>query len=634
MRVSRNVPALITLVSVRVMVVSLLSLVVWAVLLVEQWVWKGGLIRVPIPLGGAEGLPLPLLYWLSVAGYTWAYGNFFHFPCRERGPRAVLLGFGLHLFVLIASLAWYLEGNSEVTLSRWYLLYWKTIWAAAIAVGLAGFGRALAQWSRARAADPWLFFLPLIGGYLALWISAATMPIALTMAATAGGLALLGSVRIHRLRTWGGWLRDRLANERLLVSLIVLVALALRLFYTSRVISDPSFLSTGSDGPIYDALAWAIVQGQPAPVESLPWWAVQLFSPGYVRFLALIYWLVGRSYVAVCAVQSVFGAAACVLLYAVAKRLFGRSVARLSALFGAVSFPMVFAAAAIGHQAMDLVWTLAVVWCLLRYLDDPARWGRWIVGIGLLLGWAALTREGNIAFWMFLIGWFLLGMRVKLGWRLALLHVSGLSLGFLVVLLPFTWSGGGGIFDRLDHIWFHYQHTSTHINAWFNPWRDPEAAWALFQEQPLNVVVKVGEAMLGNFTAMFLHQDYGSFDPVFLVRGSPHYYGMWFYALSVAFFGLWVVCWGAFQRPAERLDWWLIILLLASRTAVHLVFASAYRYRVPLEPYLIMLAAVGLAQLLSATRDRRGRVASRGRSERVDARWEGRPRLRHAASPA
>ena len=77
---------------------------------------------------------------------------------------------------------------------------------------------------------------------------------------------------------------------------------------------------------------------------------------------------------------------------------------------------------------------------------------------------------------------------------------------------------------------------------------------------------------------------------------------MWCYAFSLAFFGLGVVCWGAFRRPVERLGWWLIIILLGSRTAVHLVLVSAYRYRVPLEPYLIMLAAVGFTQLLRATK--------------------------------
>jgi hypothetical protein len=575
---------------------------------VEVWRWGGGLIRLPIPIGGAAGLPVPLVSWLGIAVYTACFDSLFGISPGTRWGAAVRLGLVLHALMLLARQASYMASVPPVELASWYLRYWQAVWAATLTGGMAGMIWCIGCWWRARTADPWLFLSPLLAGYAVVWLISWRLAPALVLGATLAGVALFAAGRVSVLRAAWIQLGKAAGKERVFLVLVFLAALVLRLFYTARVMRDPNFLNTGSDGPTYDALAWALVQGQPAPVESLPWWAVQFFSPGYVRFVALIYWLAGRSYVAVCTVQAVLGATACVLMYAVAKRLFSQPTARIASVFGVLNFPMIFAAAAIGHQAMDLFLTLAVVWCLLQYLKRPEQWGRWLVGIGLLLGWAAVTREGNVAFWVFLIGWFLLGMRVKLGWRRALLHVFGLSLGFLVVLLPCIWGGGGGILARLDLQWFYLQHSSTHINTWFNPWRNPEAAWALFQGQPLNVMVKVGEAIWGNFTAMFMNQDYGSFDLVFLVRGSPYYYGMWFYAFFLAFFGLEVVCRAAFRRPVEHLGWWLIIALLVSRTAVHLVFESAYRHRVPLEPYLIMLAAVGATQLFS-----------RGRSTLVDA---------------
>ena len=38
----------------------------------------------------------------------------------------------------------------------------------------------------------------------------------------------------------------------------------------------------------------------------------------------------------------------------------------------------------------------------------------------------------------------------------------------------------------------------------------------------------------------------------------------------------------------------VILLVLASRTLVHLLLEAHYRHRVPMEPYLIMLAAYGV----------------------------------------
>jgi len=118
----------------------------------------------------------------------------------------------------------------------------------------------------------------------------------------------------------------------------------------------------------------------------------------------------------------------------------------------------------------------------------------------------------------------------------------------------------------------------------------------------------VGEAVAGNFNAMFLNQDYGSFDPVFLVRGSPYYFGMWWYAYCLAFVGLGLLLYQAWRTPIEHLGWWLIVGLLVSRALVHLFFESTYRHRVPLEPYLIMLAAFGLTQLLASPRRVTARV--------------------------
>jgi hypothetical protein len=55
---------------------------------------------------------------------------------------------------------------------------------------------------------------------------------------------------------------------------------------------------------------------------------------------------------------------------------------------------------------------------------------------------------------------------------------------------------------------------------------------------------------------------------------------------------------GARTALASRAPWGPVWAVLAYHTAVHAVFLTTLRYRVPLEPFLCLLAAVGAAPYL------------------------------------
>lgn len=575
------------------MLLGLLAVGLCALLWMETTHWRGGILRLPFPIALGRGLPVPLFYWIGVLLYSWASSDLLGLPRQSQRTRALWLGFGLHAMALIAALPWWFAtpGAEFPGLTVWYVRYWQAVWVLAVAFGGVGLWAVMSARRRSWATDPLLFFLPWVGGYLALWLSASTMPTAIALVAAGLTIGFVIAWHVDTIRLGGTHLLEWLSRERIFVAVILLMALAFRLFYMTRILSSPDFLNTGSDGPAYDALAWAVVHGGETQWSHMP-----MFAAGYVRFLAAIYWLVGRNYVIVCAVQSLLGALACLLLYAVVKRLFDVAVARVAAVFAALNFLMIFSAAAIGHQAVDLFWTLLVVWCLVGYLDDPQRWGRWIVGIGLLLGWAVVTREVNVFVWMFLLGWFAFGVRRRVGWPRALCHALLLSVGVLVVLLPFIWGTGGGLKGRVAYHWFY---SSPDFRLWFNPWLDPAAAWTLLREQPLEVAGRMTRAILHAVVIIFFNQEYGAFDPIFLVRGSPYYLGMWTYAYAAAFYGLALMFWDAWRAPRERLGWWLILGVLASRALPHIFLEGNYRHRTPIEPYLIVLMAVGLVSALT-----------------------------------
>lgn len=566
-------------------------------LLVEVWVWRGGGVRLPLPLAHGQGVPLPLLFWTLLGLYAWSCGHAFRFSTPERWARMARLGFSLHILAVFADLVHRLT-SPPPELATSYLRYGVALWTIVLGAAAWASGRMFAQWRSQRMTRSALFYLPLMVGVGVFMAFSWMLAPGLTLASMVAGLLTLYGQKVGALRGIAMRGRAVMRDERGFLALVMLVALAFRLFYVLRVMTNPDFLNTGSDGPTYDALAWSVLRGEPLPTW-VPWWAIHWFSPGYVRFLALLYALVGRNYFIVCLIQSLIGVGACVLLYDVTKRLFDPATARVAALFGAVNFPMIFAAASLGHQALDLFLTLALMWCLVRYLQSLHRWGRWMIGIGLLLGVAAATREGHMAFWIFLGGWLLLGVRRRIGWRASLGQFLALSLGLFVVLIPMVWGSGSGVRARLELQWFYERYTTTPMNAWFNPWRDPGAAWMLLREEPLTVISNVTEALIANFNAIFFNQGYGLFDPVFLLRWSPYYYAMWVYAYLLAFGGLALVIRQAWHAPMQRLAWWLLVGLLVSRTLVHLFFQAAYRHRTPLEPFLIMLAAYALTQLLA-----------------------------------
>ncbi|MBI4596881.1 MAG: glycosyltransferase family 39 protein [Candidatus Omnitrophica bacterium] len=562
-----------------------------AVVLAEVWWWRGGLVRLSLPIADERGFPLPVLYWASVALYTLAYNALL--GARRSLADAVRLGFGVHLSALLATLVWQMTSQHGLELSIWYVRYWQVFWIMALAIGLVWTIRFMAAWRQAApgAADGYL--MPLVISYAGFWVSSAALNPWVTLLATALGLCAAIATGVARVATGAARLRQWVRRERVFLAGVFLLALGFRLFYTVRILHSPDFLNAGSDGPAYDALAWALAQGTVDP----RWGNIPMFAPGYVRFLAAVYHVAGRNYFLVCALQSLIGASACLLLYSIGKRLFGVMVARVAAVFGALNFPMIFAAASIGHQALDLFWTLLVVWCLVRYVQQPARWGRWMLGIGALLGWATVTREGNGVFWLGLLGWLMLGMSRVVGWRKALWHAAMLSVGFLVVLSPFVAGKGGGLRGRMGAQWMINPNSSAQVRTWFNPWTDPVAARERLRQQPITVLVKVTQEVIGNFKALCLNQGYGSFDPVFLLRRSTYYYGLWSYAYVLAFIGLFRVLAQSIRSPTQRLGWWLILLVLVCRSLPHLFFESAYRHRVPMEPYVILLAAYGLFQL-------------------------------------
>ena len=306
--------------------------------------------------------------------------------------------------------------------------------------------------------------------------------------------------------------------------------------------------------------------------------------------------------------QSVIGAGACLLLYGTAKPLCGVAVARLASVFAAISFPLLFAAAAIGHQAIDVFLTLLVVWLLVRQpLVPPVG----VVAVGRTWRdrWDGDRRAGNdgLRCWRFSRS----GSRLHLDSRTGADPVGR------------CWPSGSAP-PRSCHRsscprWRRRRSgwscgsTSTcctagkptrcaSVTSWSDrsPIRAPRSI--NFDSHPGSCWRRWGAPTRRTSAVQFLAQPYGGFDLAFLRKGTDFYYGLWFYAYALATAGAVIALVRIRRGGAGTAGLALILGVIASRTLPHVVLESNYRHRVPVEPYLILLASIAAVAVVTAIR--------------------------------
>jgi tetratricopeptide (TPR) repeat protein len=206
-----------------------------------------------------------------------------------------------------------------------------------------------------------------------------------------------------------------------------LLALAVRALYLWQIHDAAFFDLRMGDGDVYHRWAQRIAGGD--------WWGDRVYyqAPLYPYLLALIYRLVGDSPLTVRLVQALMGAGSCVLLAGAARSLFGGRAGLLAGLGLALYPPAIFHDGLIQKAALGTLLTTALIALLCAQVAraTPHRW----VGAGVMLGLLALTRENALVFALLVLVWILAEGRGLL--RRRALASAGLFLaGAALVLLP------------------------------------------------------------------------------------------------------------------------------------------------------------------------------------------------------
>ncbi len=223
-----------------------------------------------------------------------------------------------------------------------------------------------------------------------------------------------------------------------LFAILALGAL-LRGLYLAEIRPSADFAIPSADADYHNywarALAfgdWTQPAGEPDPeIRTTPYFR----APGYSYLLAAVYRVTGRGFDAPRVAQMAMGLASVVLGFLIARVAFGPLAGLVLAGMLATYWPFYYYEGEFLDAALSLFLLLALVASLIGW---RARGGpRWLLGIGLLLGFAAVVRPNFLALAPVVGLWIAWTMRSRRETG-ALRGLAVLALGIGLALLPTT----------------------------------------------------------------------------------------------------------------------------------------------------------------------------------------------------
>lgn len=118
-------------------------------------------------------------------------------------------------------------------------------------------------------------------------------------------------------------------------------------------------------------------------------------APGYPGLLAILYWVVGDSVTAGRILQAVIGTACVALLSLIAAQIWGRRAAVVTAFVAAVCPFLIAPGLALLSEPLFIFFVLASISAALHGRRSANR-ARWAIGVGVLLGLAILVRPNGL----------------------------------------------------------------------------------------------------------------------------------------------------------------------------------------------------------------------------------------------
>ncbi len=229
----------------------------------------------------------------------------------------------------------------------------------------------------------------------------------------------------------------RLANSALaMAGLVFVVALGLRLAYLHGLQANPTFNQPLMDAAYHDQWARRIAAGD--------WLGREVFfrAPLYPYFLGVLYTVFGSNPVPVRIVQFLLGALTCALTCLLGWRVGGRGVGILAGLGAAVYGPLIYFDGELLLPVLETLFGTGLLLALAVALEraqsrsvtaPTGGLALWLTA-GVLIGLFAVTRPNILAFLPVLAAF----LAVRVGWRRALAPVAAIVAVTALVIAPVT----------------------------------------------------------------------------------------------------------------------------------------------------------------------------------------------------
>lgn len=418
----------------------------------------------------------------------------------------------------------------------------------------------------------------------------------------------------------------RVRRDALVVGAILLVALALRV---AIVLATTHSYKPQTDGADYYRIASSLAGGHGYGNAVVPpaHGASAFRTPLLPFLLAALFKVTGPTMTGGRLLNAVVGTVAVATIGLLARELFGRRVALIALAMAAVYPPLLLAGYGLQYEAAYVALVCGTLTVALRYRTDPRV--RWLLAAGALTGLAVLCRE-SAALLLVAVAVLIWPVRAP-----ALGHAARIAVVVaccVVVVLPWTARNAVRLHAFVPvstslgmGIQGSYNDRAAHNpeDLWVPSYADPATA-RLLTRRPMNEVQV--DNLLRHATLRYIedHPTYaahvafwnlvrlydlrGGSDAHYTGRYMPWDQGLVSAAIITYFIVLALAVAGAFTRRVRTVPFgvWLVPILF---TAALIVVAGNTRYRAPIEPFLLLLAASAVAAGIDSLR---GRAAGDG----------------------